>query len=451
MGRQVPLPSGFSDAVVLNGLKQPTAVRFAPDGRVFVAEKSGVIKVFDSLTDPTPDVFANLNAQVHNFWDRGLLGLALDPNFPASPYVYVLYTHDAVIGGTAPRWGTAGVLSDPCPTPPGATGDGCVVSGRLSRLTAAGNAMTGPEQVLVEDWCQQYPSHRVGSLAFGADGALYVSGGDGASFGFADYGQVDNPCGDPPGAAGTTCHRRAGEGGALRSQDLRTTGDPAGLGGTILRLDPATGAALPDNPLATRPDAGARRIVAYGFRNPFRFAVKPGTSELWVGDVGWSSREEIDIVQPTQVENFGWPCYEGSARQGGYDGIDLTLCENLYATPSAVKQPHFAYPHANPAFAGDTCSFGAGSSLRASPSTRAGRTRPLQRRRLLRGLLARLHLGAHRRLGVRSRGVRRERRQPGRPAGRSGRGPLLRRPQRRHGAPHHVLGSRRRRRRDGAT
>jgi glucose/arabinose dehydrogenase len=64
--------------------------------------------------------------------------------------------------------------------------DGCVVSGRLSRLTAAGNQMTGPEQVLINGWCQQYPSHWVGDLAFGTDGALYVTAGDGASFNFAD-------------------------------------------------------------------------------------------------------------------------------------------------------------------------------------------------------------------------------------------------------------------------
>src|ERR687891_167328 len=90
-------------------------------------------------------------------------------NFPTTPYVYVLYTYDHELGSAAapPRWGTPGVLSDPCPTPPGATGDGCVVSGRLSRLRAAGNFMTGAEQVLIEDWCQQYPSHSVGAMVFG--------------------------------------------------------------------------------------------------------------------------------------------------------------------------------------------------------------------------------------------------------------------------------------------
>ena len=110
------LPPGFQESIVFSGLTNPTVVRFSPDGRVFVAEKSGLIKVFDNLTDTTPTVFADLSTNVHNFWDRGLLGMALDPEFPATPYVYVLYTHDAAIGGTAPRWGTPG--SSPTPARP---------------------------------------------------------------------------------------------------------------------------------------------------------------------------------------------------------------------------------------------------------------------------------------------------------------------------------------------
>ena len=190
-----PTATGFSESVVFSGLTNPTALRFSPDGRIFVAEKRGVIKVFDSLADPTPEVFADLNANVHNYWDRGLLGMTLDPEFPANPYVYVLYTYDHELGSSspAPRWGTPGVYSDPCPTPPGPTADGCVVSGRLSRLTASGNTMTGSEQVLVEDWCQQYPSHSVGSVEFGRSGALYASAGDGASFNFVDWGQDGSP------------------------------------------------------------------------------------------------------------------------------------------------------------------------------------------------------------------------------------------------------------------
>src|SRR5688572_18068072 len=87
-------PPGFQETVALSGLTQPTAVRFAPDGRIFVAEKSGRIKVFDDFGDPTATVYADLSTQVHDFWDRGLLGLALDPQFTTGrPYVYVLYAY----------------------------------------------------------------------------------------------------------------------------------------------------------------------------------------------------------------------------------------------------------------------------------------------------------------------------------------------------------------------
>ena len=164
-------------------------------------------------------------------------GWRCDPNFPTTPYVYVLYTYDAgdrrhrsALGHCAGRPRTAARRR------PGATADGCVVSGRLSRLQAAGNVMTGTEQVLVEDWCQQYPSHSVGTVEFGPDGALYASAGDGASFNFADYGQDGsplNPCGDPPGGVGATLTPPTAEGGALRTQDLRTTRRP----GLARRLD----------------------------------------------------------------------------------------------------------------------------------------------------------------------------------------------------------------------
>jgi glucose/arabinose dehydrogenase len=346
------LPSGFQEQVVFSGLSQPTNIEFSPDGRVFVAQKNGVVKVFDSLSDPVPDTFVDLSAQVHNQWDRGLLGLALAPNFPADPSVYVLYSYDAPLGGTAPVW------NDVCPD---ANNGNCVVSARLSRLQASGN-QAGAEQVLISDWCQQFPSHSIGDLHFGADGALYVSGGDGASFSATDYGQFGspiNPCGDPPGGSMTP---PTAEGGALRSQDVRTAGDPTGLDGTLLRLDPATGAALPTNPMAASADANTRRVVAHGLRNPFRFTLRPGTSEVWAGDVGWNTWEEIDrVVSPTAgVTNFGWPCYEGSPTQSGYDSANLNLCETLY-TGGGTTLPYYAYNHASKVVAGETCPTGSSS------------------------------------------------------------------------------------------
>ncbi|MEA2457619.1 MAG: hypothetical protein QOC95_591 [Thermoleophilaceae bacterium] len=316
------LPPDFQASPVLTGLIQPTSVRFAPGGGpVFVTEKRGVVKAFDSLADPTPTTVVDLRTETHNVQDRGMLGLAVDPGWPGRPYIYVLYTRDADVGGVAPKYGTATSDGDPCPN---ATGAGCPVSGRLVRVqvdpaTDQAVAMT----TLVDGWCQQFPSHTVGDLRFGADGMLYASGGEGASFNYADYGQTGNPCGDP-----------AGEGGALRAQDIRTTGDPLGYSGAVIRVSP---------------DGGTPEIVAYGLRNPFRFAVRPGTSELWVGDVGGGKWEELDrIPAPGSAEplNFGWPCYEGPDPQSSWVKLNNPLCASLYAAGAgAMANPHWTYNH----------------------------------------------------------------------------------------------------------
>lgn len=364
---------GFTQTTVFSGLNHPTVVRFASDGRVFIAEKSGLIKVFDNLTATAPTTFADLRVNVHNYWDRGLLGLALDPNFPTQPYVYVLYTYNHILGdaATPPRWPTSDGTSDSCPTPPGPTTDGCVVSGRLSRLTASFQGgswvMTGNEQPLIEDWCQQFPSHSIGTLAFGPDGALYVSAGDGASFNNADWGQFGgtlsntptpkNPCGDPPNDAMTP---PTAEGGALRSQSLqRPTNEPVTLNGAILRVDPATGAGWPGNPYydSANPNANRGRIIGYGLRNPFRMTVRPQASELWIGDVGWNTYEEIERLDnpaATTPKNFGWPCYEGNGKQPSYDNANLNLCKSLYSAGSA-SVPFFAYQHGQKVVPGEAC------------------------------------------------------------------------------------------------
>jgi len=336
-------PAGFSITPVITGLTLPTVVRFSPDGRVLVAEKFGRLKVFSSLTDTTPDLAVDVSADVYDWWDRGLLGMALHPDFPATPYAYLLYT-----------WDIAG-YSDACPANPGPTIDGCMANGRLVRVSInTSNQQVGSPVVMLEgNWCQQYPSHSVGSVDFGPEGALYVSVGDGASFNVVDYGQLGgtisgsltpmNPCGDP-----------TAEGGALRSQDLRTAGDLATFDGTILRIDPITGAAWPGNPLLGG-DPSDDRIIAYGLRNPFRTMVADD-GQIWIGDVGWGTWEEINrIPSPTgAVRNFGWPCNEGNARQPNYDAANLSICENLY-TSGGTTAPHFAYQH--------------GVALRACPET----------------------------------------------------------------------------------
>ena len=331
---------------VLTGL-----LYISPDSKDMVAQNELVAA---PLTTPHQQLCPGNDAlSVYNFWDRGMLGMVLHPNFPASPISTRSTPMMRCPDGTAPRWGTPPYTNEGCAAP---TGAGCVVTGRLVRLNV-GNPGTWPldhadEEPLVTDWPQQFPSHSTGALVFGDDGALYASGGDGASFNYVDYGQT---------ASTPSINDPVNQGGALRSQDLRTSGDPVTLDGSVIRIDADTGLALPDNPrFSSDPDANGKRIVAYGLRNPFRITTRPGTREVWVGDVGWSTWEEInrlfDPIDAT-VDNFGWPCYEGSARQSGYDGGNFPICETLYVEANAVVSPHFAYRHADSLL---TC--GAGSS-----------------------------------------------------------------------------------------
>lgn len=368
-----PIPAGMTIDTIFGGYSafdDPVAVKFAPDDRVFVAEKDGRVQVFDDIYDPTPTELLDISSDVHGWWDRGLLSLALHPDFESTPYLYGVYTWDTN------GWGSG------CPNPPGATNDGCVVNSRLSRWTVSKDNTVGPETVLIEGfWCQQFPSHSTGDIEFGTDGALYISAGDGANFLAADYGQFGgsagsptpkNPCGDPPSGVSGDQTAPTAEGGSLRSQDLLTPGDPVSYDGTIIRVDPITGYALPSNPLyddgqsaGNQPDEA--RIIAYGLRNPYRIVAQPGSDDLWIGDVGWNNWDEVNrIDDPVDnvVENFGWPCYSGgsgaSLRQSAFDGLDLDLCEDLYSGTigSGVTAPHWALEHGNPPGGPTTCTGG---------------------------------------------------------------------------------------------
>jgi glucose/arabinose dehydrogenase len=220
------VPPGFSDTVAFKGLKVPTAIAFSPDGRVFVALKSGIVDVFSSLAATTPTVWANLSAQVDDYSDRGLLGLVVDPKLGTvgHNFVYVLFTLDAPPGGTAPVW------NDKCPTPPGADVDGCVVTGELASIAVNADGTAGTTKPLIKgEWCQQFTSHSIGHLAFGPDGDLYVSSGEGANYvdkiDIGNWGGTlahtptpVNPCGDPPGGVGVADTSPTAEGGSLRAQ-----------------------------------------------------------------------------------------------------------------------------------------------------------------------------------------------------------------------------------------
>jgi glucose/arabinose dehydrogenase len=334
-----PNPTLVRD-VVASRLNQPTAIDWTPDGqRMFIAEKGGVVKVMmNGNVLATP--FINISAQVNGTRDRGLLDIAVHPDFQTNPYVYLLFTYDPpeVYSNT----GLAG---------PDGSGNR---AGRLIRVTADSRtnyttAVAGSEVILLgknSTWnnfngfvnsttnfseppagilpngsnlqdflAADSDSHTIGSVEFGADGKLYVSNGDGTS-----YNRMDPR--------------------TVRVQDINN------LSGKILRIDPITGEGLSDNPFFNGDfNSNRSKVYQYGLRNPFRFTVDPTNNRVFVGDVGWTQWEEINSAGAGA--NFGWPYYEGgngtNNRTREYQ--NLSQAQAFYssaqtATPSILALNH---------------------------------------------------------------------------------------------------------------
>lgn len=328
---------GFHTEVLASGLVQPTSIARAPDGRLFVSEQRGTIQTYDNENDPTPSLFADLRPLVHNYHDRGLLALEVDRAWPSRPYVYALYSYDGRVGQTAPVYGGT-TDSDPCPN------SYCPATTRIARLTADSVPTMTSQTFLLKDLCREFMLHDGGGLRMDVDGSLVASLGEGA-WPNRDYGQMGDACKDP-----------IGEGGSLRSQDLRTTSDPTNVYGAVVRIHPDTGAAWPTNPMINRSNLESRKILAIGLRNPFRLALRDG--QIYVGDVGEARWEEINQLSPeAPVENFGWPCYEGVGKHPEWDGLNFQLCESLYSSNTA-DPPVLTYCHKNSSGA---CGIGPGA------------------------------------------------------------------------------------------
>jgi glucose/arabinose dehydrogenase len=240
------LPPGFEDITVITGLTSPTAMQFAPDGRLFVAEQGGRLRVIkNGALLATPFVTLSVNSS----GERGLLGIAFDPNFQSNPYVYLFYT------ATTPA-----------------------IHNRVSRFKANGDLAdtTHGEVVLLDfDNLSGATNHNGGALHFGADGKLYVAHGENAT--------------------------------GSNSQTL------ANLLGKMIRMNPVPDptAQIPtDNPFYSTATGKNRLIWTLGLRNPFTFSIQPGSGRVFINDVGQSSWEEINEGQPGR--NFGWPTTEGT-------------------------------------------------------------------------------------------------------------------------------------------
>ena len=356
------LPAGFADTVVWGsgqGIVNPAAVAFAPNGEAFVAEQDGRIWSFANSNDTSATLMADLRPVVYTPGDHGISDIVVDPQYPTRPYVYAQYTLDAAPGANPPSY------NDNCPNQ---NVPGCPTRARVVRIEVGGGVMVGNETILFEGGCFHGPYHGPAGIDFGADGYLYAASGEGARTLTLDWGQSGspaNPCGDPPGAIGVEPTLPTSESGSLRSQDLRTMSDPLGYNGTVIRIHPDTGLPANDNPLIGSTDLHARKTIAHGLRMPWRISFRPDSDELYIGDVGANTHEEIDRIPDVAdgtVENFGWPCYEGTPRMTAWDGADSTLCESLYADgPTAVATPHLQWTHAGQVVAGDGCPSGAGA------------------------------------------------------------------------------------------
>ncbi len=305
-GHAQAVPPNFTveNAVPGTSFVVPTAIAFLPDGAFMVAEKGGTVWMVRNGVKLVTPVWSNPTI-VLDSQDRGLLGLAVDPNYGTNRYIYMLYTVDPDSNGVD---------------------DNILAYGRLVRYTMNSSGDTNTVNLasrvvlMGHDW-RHGPliaslSHTIGSLRWGRDGSLLVTAGDGGSFTDTDAGGLY------PAAFGTTRTDPNEDIGAFRAQDITS------LCGKVLRINPATGWGYASNPYATADlTANRSKVFAYGLRNPFRFDVRPGTGstnaadgnpgQIMIGDVGWNTWEEMNVLN-TPGMNFGWPCVEGPNNNDPY-------------------------------------------------------------------------------------------------------------------------------------
>lgn len=279
------LPSGFVETQITgNGLSNPTAIALHPDGRVFVCQQTGELRVIENgVVLPTP--FTTLT--VNSSGERGLLGVAFDPDYATNRFVYVYYT------ATTPA-----------------------IHNRVSRFTAdASNqdvAVVGSEVVILDLENLSATNHNGGAIHFGPDGKLYIAVGENAV--------------------------------TSNSQSL------ANRLGKILRINP-DGTIPPDNPtsfpnIAGSPTGANRAIWAVGLRNPFTFSFEPGTGRMHINDVGQNSWEEVNVG--TAGANFGWSVCEGLCATAGMTN-PLYQYSSAVGTTCAITGGAFYNP-TTPAF-----------------------------------------------------------------------------------------------------
>ena len=253
---------------------QPLYLTQAPgdNDRWFVVGRQGTIQSFPTAATVPADMKDVITVTVNTGGEGGLLGLAFDPNWQSNHEAYLSYTRSTVAG-------------DPSAPASCGTGGAAVFTSVVARVKSADNGITlsGPPDEILKIG-QPYDNHNGGNIQFSPiDKMLYI--------GFGDGGLGNDPCGS--------------------GQDLTS------LFGKLLRIDVNAAAGTykipPDNPFAASLTA-APEIWASGLRNPWRWSFDAPTGDLWVGDVGQNTWEEVDLV--VKAGNYGWKVCEGFHLRG---------------------------------------------------------------------------------------------------------------------------------------
>ncbi len=292
---------------VASGLRAPVDMVFAPEAdRRYIALQGGVVRVHES-DGLREQPLLDLRDQVTAGGEKGLLGIALHPEFASNRRLFVRYSAPTR-EGTPSSFSHTFVLSE-------------------FRVAEDGRSVRpGSEQTLLEI-PEPQGNHNAGDIVFGAEGYLYVAVGDGGAGGDQGSGHVNDWYNDVAGGNG---------------QDVQ-----ANLLGSILRLDVdgGDGYTVPDdNPLVDEP--GLDEHYAWGFRNPWRLAVDG--DDLYAGDVGQNRFEEIDRV--VAGGNYGWNVKEGTHCYGADDCPDVA--PESVRGDELLRDPVVEYPHGNAAVSG---------------------------------------------------------------------------------------------------
>jgi glucose/arabinose dehydrogenase len=288
------LPAGFVETNVVAGLVAPTAMEFAPDGRLFVLEQGGNVK----LVHGDGTIWTALHLNVDSQGERGLLGIAFDPHFAVNHFAYLYYTN--------PNPGAA----------PWATGE----HNQLSRFTVDDSDPQHPvftAEAPILDWnnLSTASNHNGGAIHFGRDGMLYADAGDNVQS-FTRRGHT---------------YRVSQTLADLLGKQLRI--DVGSFNrGVATRDDTRVGHLIPaHNPFVGKASGINQLIYVLGLRNPFTFAVQPGTGRIFINDVGEVTWEEID--RAVAGSNYGWS-------GGNTDGFGQSP-----PGPGVYRNPLLAYNH----------------------------------------------------------------------------------------------------------